>query len=222
MASFDTGGNKYGKVHSGFYNFYKYLEPQLIEILDRANAKNKTISITGHSLGGAMATIAGAELTLLGYEVSEIYTYGEPKVGRQELIEFHHNYIPGKHLRFCNNRDIVTRVPPRYQHSGQLYWFDEDGNLRGSSEGLIKTSDAALDPYEEELNNDEFDQLCEKIQLLNSENTSKLPLSDAQIDELLADPESQEEGLFDIGDKLFGRFTDHKIKNYIKIIRQYL
>lgn len=37
--------------------------------------------ITGHSLGGALATIAAFELSLIGYRVSGVFTFGSPRVG---------------------------------------------------------------------------------------------------------------------------------------------
>lgn len=72
-------------VHAGFYGVYKSLAPYLIEALHAAIPTSQRattpIVVTGHSLGGAVATIAAYELAAAGYLVRGVYTFGSPRVG---------------------------------------------------------------------------------------------------------------------------------------------
>lgn len=72
-------------VHSGFYTVYTAMAPYLIEALHTAiplPVRSTTpIVVTGHSLGGALATIAAYELAVAGYLVRGVYSFGSPRVG---------------------------------------------------------------------------------------------------------------------------------------------
>lgn len=37
--------------------------------------------VTGHSLGGALAILAAADIKSVGHKVDEVYTFGQPRVG---------------------------------------------------------------------------------------------------------------------------------------------
>jgi len=72
-------------IHSGFYGRYNLYVPLLRSILAEAippAAKSlQPIIVVGHSLGGAIATIAAFELSLAGYLVTGVYSFGSPRVG---------------------------------------------------------------------------------------------------------------------------------------------
>ena len=70
-------------VHSGFLAAYSELAPMVLKGVQAAlplSAMSMPLLVTGHSLGGAMATIAAFELSLLGYNV-RLLTFGSPRVG---------------------------------------------------------------------------------------------------------------------------------------------
>jgi hypothetical protein len=93
----------------------------------------RTLWITGHSLGAALATLA-AERAVRdgGFEVRGVYTYGSPRVGD---VQFQQNFeasgLNAKTYRVVYDRDVVTKVPPKglYTHVGQLQFIDGDGHL---------------------------------------------------------------------------------------------
>lgn len=70
------------KVHRSFYHGFKAIEATLLQNMAAITKKypNVPIYITGHSLGGALAVLAGAEL-VSSYNITAVYTYGEPRVG---------------------------------------------------------------------------------------------------------------------------------------------
>ncbi len=70
--------------------------------------------VTGHSLGGAMAHLAGRR-----YHFREVVTFGEPRVGPKEQPGFR----AARHVRYVNGRDTVPSLPPRalgYEHHGEF------------------------------------------------------------------------------------------------------
>jgi triacylglycerol lipase len=85
----------------------------------------------GHSLGGAMATILAGrcELSDIAAVPVEVVTFGSPRVGTKRYVQ----NAKIKHIRWVNNNDIVTRVPPtwlRYRHTGTRMYLDRNGDVR--------------------------------------------------------------------------------------------
>ncbi len=77
--------------------------------------KGQTVWITGHSLGGALATLAADQLIrekiLESDDIGGVFTFGQPRVGDGQ---FSNEYrLHDRHFRFVNNNDVVTRVPPQ-------------------------------------------------------------------------------------------------------------
>lgn len=119
------------RVHSGFKSEVDELWPMIREdLVPRVFARRK-LWVTGHSLGGAMATIVAARCTLdEGMpNVEELYTYGSPRVGWRRYCKS----LPVKHYRWRNNNDIVTTVPlllMGYQHHGDSCYINAYGQVR--------------------------------------------------------------------------------------------
>lgn len=117
-----------GKVHSGFKQEVDDLWPELEQaLIDNQNA----LWFTGHSLGGAMATICAGRcfLSHISSMPSGLFSYGSPRVGDKRYI----NYCDINHIRWVNNNDIVTRVPPAwlgFRHGGREMYLDANGHIR--------------------------------------------------------------------------------------------
>ena len=116
-----------GRVHRGFYAEYDKVIPGIKEALTKHNKKgDKTVWVTGHSLGGAMAVLVAAELRPNG----GLHTFGQPRVGNAEFLKA----LDGiKYYRYRNNNDIVTAVPPSwlfFKHGGVLRYINTYGNIR--------------------------------------------------------------------------------------------
>ncbi|KAJ1432627.1 Alpha/Beta hydrolase protein [Ochromonadaceae sp. CCMP2298] len=71
------------QVHSGFYATYQSLDPTVKSLVTQYLSKHPSasLSVTGHSLGAALALLCVAELVQSGYIVRTAYTYGMPRVG---------------------------------------------------------------------------------------------------------------------------------------------
>ncbi|MFA0492189.1 lipase family protein [Vibrio splendidus] len=95
-----------GRVHEGFNEAYESVKQKLNEALDELSS-DKPLFITGHSLGGALATIAAKRLNFKS-GIAACYTFGAPRVGDKEWI----STIKTPIYRVVNAADAVTMLPP--------------------------------------------------------------------------------------------------------------
>lgn len=116
-----------GKVHSGFTAGVDEVWDEVSAVVDGAQ---RIVVVTGHSLGGALATLAAARLEDGGHTVAGVYTYGQPRVGHGDFRSRFESRLGDVAYRFINHIDLVTRVPlllQGYRHIGQRVYFDGGG-----------------------------------------------------------------------------------------------
>eukprot|EP00904_Undaria_pinnatifida_P002284 jgi/Undpi1/12056/HiC_scaffold_4.g01754.m1 len=109
-----------------------------IKALLAEEGKERKLYVAGHSLGGALATIAGARLAFEhDIKLAGIYTIGSPRVFDLQLAaKFddkmnHGTALKDKYFRCRNNNDIVPRVvPPPYAHVGTEVYLNRNGQIR--------------------------------------------------------------------------------------------
>ena len=114
-------------VHPGFATAWKEVAEDVLAALESAAALHESyaIIVTGHSLGGAVATIAAGHLRRDGFDI-DLYTYGSPRVGNLAFATFITNQA-GAEYRVTHADDPVPRVPPMlitYRHTSPEYWID--------------------------------------------------------------------------------------------------
>lgn len=124
-----------GARHNGFQSVWQETPGPVRQLLKDAVAAGKTVWITGHSLGGAVATAASAEIlseTPPGAANHRVMTFGAPRFGN---IEFHNVYDArhaSTHWFVANQRDPVPHLPPtfiKYRHAGLLRYFSDTGEF---------------------------------------------------------------------------------------------
>lgn len=111
-----------GRVHDGFYDEVEKVWADIKPLIK----SNRPLFICGHSLGGAMATIAASRLEV---ETECLYTFGSPRVGNKKWVAGVHV----KHYRWRNNNDLVPTVPMAimgFKHHGKLMYLNTRGELR--------------------------------------------------------------------------------------------
>jgi lipase (class 3) len=118
-----------GEIHAGFGHT---LADGLAAIKNELSLiPAKPLLITGHSLGGAVAALAGAYFTATGAgAVHAIYTFGQPRIGLHNFCNTYTQILDGKLTRFVNKSDVVPRVPFRgmdYSDEGRMIHFDTTG-----------------------------------------------------------------------------------------------
>lgn len=146
---FDATLPQWGAVHSGFKGGKNVIWDKIKPKLASLKQSKKKLFITGHSLGGALATIAAARIMALPEfrdsarpYLRGLYTFGSPRVGDGKFAEaFANEKLSMPNLtvvRMRNAADVVTRVPSSrltvgYQHVGELFYLAPTGRLYSST-----------------------------------------------------------------------------------------
>ena len=104
------------RFHKGFMGAYFAVRERLLEVVRLY--PERSIVVTGHSLGGAIATIAALDVQFnvtqhTGQAIS-LYTFGSPRVGNSALVNSFRQRVP-KSYRFVYGWDVVTRTPRGWQ-----------------------------------------------------------------------------------------------------------
>ena len=115
-----------GSAHQGFLQAFEYLWPDVMGYCDNhlkgPDGELKRIFFTGHSLGGAVATLLACAIYLnFRDNPVTLYTYASPRVGDIEFARHWNHLLP--HLRHVYRNDIIPAVPPAalgFRHFGHL------------------------------------------------------------------------------------------------------
>ncbi|KAK0643037.1 Alpha/Beta hydrolase protein [Cercophora newfieldiana] len=115
-------------VHTGFLAAWSELKTKTLDNLKAATAAypKYTIVVTGHSLGGAVATIATGYIRKAGYK-TDLYTFGSPRVGNSIFVKFI-TAQAGAEYRVTHEADPIPRLPPiifNFRHTSPEYWLKE-------------------------------------------------------------------------------------------------
>eukprot|EP01064_Diplonema_japonicum_P027799 TRINITY_DN4102_c0_g1_i1.p1 TRINITY_DN4102_c0_g1~~TRINITY_DN4102_c0_g1_i1.p1 ORF type:complete len:397 (+),score=54.95 TRINITY_DN4102_c0_g1_i1:88-1191(+) len=157
-------GSLEGKVHRGFLEAYlpaahagfasesgrECMDAKVQRLIQKHEHDIKRVVVTGHSLGGALATLYGVHLkkSLKKFGVCptsvdfKVITFGSPRVGDRDFA-LHTNDVltrggvPGyEHLRWVHESDIVPRVPGAwlsgYVHTGRYLYLCDSGEVHVS------------------------------------------------------------------------------------------
>ena len=129
-----------GLVHRGFM---EALDEVWGDIEGCIAAIDRPMFYTGHSMGGALATLAASRSTR---PPCAVYTFGSPRVGNSDFVATLKN-IPV--YRVVNDRDIVPTVPPSqapvyFWHVGEHCHITDDNRL------LVNSTETSASEEEEE------------------------------------------------------------------------
>ena len=80
-----TNSQTKGKVHAGFSKAFEQIAADIQKNLAKKKYQEKSLFITGHSLGGALATVAIKRLSHRA-GISACYTFGSPRVANKNWI----------------------------------------------------------------------------------------------------------------------------------------
>ncbi|KAH7730003.1 Protein F28H7.3 [Aphelenchoides avenae] len=131
-----------GHVSSYFHNVLELLlihgfEDDLTNL--RTMYPDYEIWITGHSLGGSVASLFAAHVVdnkLADPSKIQLYTFGQPRTGDRGYAAAHDTLLPNTY-RVTHKRDIVPHVPPEnfegYWHHKDEVWYDNDMKLGQSN-----------------------------------------------------------------------------------------
>lgn len=106
------------KVHRGFYQIYLSIRDQIWKMYNQYKNTIKDVYITGHSLGGALCTLAAYDFAAVN---PVYYSFASPRVGNVEFAKQFNTMLPSA-FRIYNIEDVITELPPPiildnvYQH----------------------------------------------------------------------------------------------------------
>jgi Lipase (class 3) len=113
ISALANGLHHKGNVHTGFLKRTKEVLPWLLAHLKRGNYS--PVYFTGHSLGGALATMTAAELVLTSaaaFPILGVYSYGAPKFGDLEYASAVYSTLKNKIYRTIHPNDLIPSLPP--------------------------------------------------------------------------------------------------------------
>lgn len=114
------------KVHRGFESAFKRVDTLITKLC----IDNNRVIIAGHSMGGAIATLAAYKMASIVQDITCV-TFGSPRVGNRKFIKRFNKRVTHSY-RIVYRNDMVTRWPKLlcwYRHVGKLYqskrkrWF---------------------------------------------------------------------------------------------------
>jgi len=90
------------------------------ELHPTAAPSRRSLVVTGHSLGGAMAQLAAEVLFKAGAAILAVYTFGGPRVGNDAWAAGYELILGSRTWRVVDELDLVPRVPfLGYCHAGR-------------------------------------------------------------------------------------------------------
>jgi pimeloyl-ACP methyl ester carboxylesterase len=120
------------RVHTGFFQAYWPIRDTIFDfVISALKEKKRPVYIAGHSLGGALALMATAELANhedpdVRDSIAACYTFGCPRAGDSSFDLF----VKAPLYRITNGVDLVPAVPPAifgYRHVGDTRYFGRLG-----------------------------------------------------------------------------------------------
>jgi len=157
-------------VHLGFLTAFDSVRAKLLGLVDQIVDEEEgeepwQVYVTGHSLGGALATLMAHTL---GQSLERgtrnikvtMYNYGSPRVGNTSFVKQYNQLVPDS-FRMVNKFDGVPRVPllMNYRHVEHAVYLDQDGTIYtnvpvdvadapGVMEGILRDKDEMRDAME--------------------------------------------------------------------------
>ena len=120
-------------LHMGFEGAVATVWPRIKDAIETRPVGEEKLFFTGHSLGGALATIAAARAVReLKIVATAVYTFGGPRVGGADFFAEYMPKLGGLTHRLVHGGDIVATVPPiggGFLHVGESIHCPSDGTF---------------------------------------------------------------------------------------------
>jgi len=132
------------RAHRGFYVTLRALY-QDVRSHVRSLRHGRRIYLTGHSTGGALATLCAYRFQKVGgIDVEGVYTFGAPRVGNNGFAQAYAPLLGQRTYRWVNHLDLGAQVPDisappnptagpvpiePYVHVGRLNYIEGNGSV---------------------------------------------------------------------------------------------
>jgi len=148
-----TNGAAQGTVHGGFALYADALYDQLRPVLDVSCNPNLEpnarlpLWLTGHSLGGAAASLLAERLQRDGCNVAGVALFGSPRPGLADFQRAYSETVPPVTQRWYNKRDPIYCLPPggAWRHVGVENTLSDGIHLAtGTNEGQCESPESTI------------------------------------------------------------------------------
>lgn len=115
LVPFVTTMNAKTNISQGFFNAWAGIRNDVLSVISKIQPTN--VYLTGHSLGGALATLAAFEIKYYQRQIPYnvvVYTFGSPRVGDIGFASMY-NKLVSKSYRVHNLGDPIPHFPTTYQ-----------------------------------------------------------------------------------------------------------
>ena len=131
-------------VGLGFYKEWVALIPQVMPEVKKLSQQYPSYSVwvTGHSLGGALATLCALDLQTELQINATVYTYGSPRVGNVAFAQYYDSLVPNT-FRIVNGQDIIPHLPLKtmnFYHVATEVW-ENPSECKSHHNGLTPLTD---------------------------------------------------------------------------------
>src|SRR5271165_664059 len=100
------------RFHQGFINAIADIwQPVYDKVKSELSRSERPLWLTGHSLGGALALLAGWMFYRNFVPVHQIYTFGGPMVGNEAAVKAIDKAYPNKIFRYVDLVDPIPKLP---------------------------------------------------------------------------------------------------------------
>ncbi|KAL4227225.1 hypothetical protein ACF0H5_012670 [Mactra antiquata] len=132
---FKTGGEVQAYFYNAFDKIYSCVSGNVKDLLE--THPDYTVAVTGHSLGGAIASLIAVSFVhdnIVSKDKMTLYTFGMPRVGDKTYAKSHNKLVKSS-WRVVHSNDIVARLPTQtnkdpnnqpYHHKTEVYYPAED------------------------------------------------------------------------------------------------
>ncbi|WP_240688019.1 lipase family protein [Pseudalkalibacillus hwajinpoensis] len=111
-----------GYVHRGFLDIYNSCSTEIFKEYDKLTSPNKTLYVTGHSLGAGLATLHAVDAEIQkSFENIVLYNYASPRVGDMQFASIYKSHIKNS-MRFVNKHDEIPKLPGKNTHRPPHTW----------------------------------------------------------------------------------------------------
>lgn len=126
-------------VGKGFLQAYEGLREGVVNSVKslRHAVPGAQITVTGHSLGAALATLCAMDLHSIDIAASKVFNYGCPRLGNSVMYEFYKTTVAGTKWRVTHARDPVIHLPTQtpwarntsFWHTANEVFFKNENGL---------------------------------------------------------------------------------------------
>lgn len=144
LVPFVTTMNTKTNISKGFFNAWAGIRNDVLSLISKIQPTN--IYLTGHSLGGALATLAAFEIKYYQHQIPYnvvVYTFGSPRVGDIAFASMY-NKLVSKSYRVHNLGDPIPHFPTTYQgyqHVSELVLLSSTDKQAGAPLCFINPPD---------------------------------------------------------------------------------